>query len=447
MTISSCSNLFCNLNNLGYTATEFDGEITFSVLYNYDILCIGTPNENYGTSFTESEIDAIVKFVSNGGGLMISGDYCKSTITTNERINSISNNFGIHFNQDSRTPMWPEITGFTPHEINNGINSVGYYAWCSTTLSENCTCIAHYNSTCVAEVCEYGKGRVFSLHDWNIYSNSYSSEYDNLAWVTQGIDWTAGGTGKTYPVADIKANNKDGPVQITTDENVKITISLLAGNKAGQIADWWVAYNTSGAWYTFVYPSLNWLSGVNLCAQAGLFDLAPYEVLNTTMPEGTYTFYFAVDYPDGAAAGPWWGMDSLVVTVQSQDLTVKTSTILMDEQFDFSEGKVVSSGGDMTYVNFPKGTYTGSSVTEGVSGNYGEDYDDFLNFISELTFLPGSGKWYTYEGVYCFDGSFDTRGKCTRWVKTLEGEYACLFVESADETSLTIKWVYPYTVK
>lgn len=56
--------------------------------------------------------------------------------------------------------------------------------------------------------------------------------------------------------------------------------------------------------------------GINLCAQTGLFDLSPYEVLNMTLPVGKYIFYFALDDPDGTATGSWWGLDSVEVTVQ-----------------------------------------------------------------------------------------------------------------------------------
>jgi hypothetical protein len=34
------------------------------------------------------------------------------------------------------------------------------------------------------------------------------------------------------------------------------------------------------------------------------------------LPVGKYTFYFALDGPDGAATGPWWGLDSVEVIVQ-----------------------------------------------------------------------------------------------------------------------------------
>ena len=103
---------------------------------------------------------------------------------------------------------------------------------------------------------------------------------------------------------DIKANGQDGPITVPPGDPVAITISLNAGDKAGQNADWWIAVKTPyappGDWYTYVHPA-GWMPGVNLCAQTALFDVSPFEVLNMTLPIGNYTFYFAVDDPDGMA--------------------------------------------------------------------------------------------------------------------------------------------------
>lgn len=122
-----------------------------------------------------------------------------------------------------------------------------------------------------------------------------------------------------YPIPDIKANGSDSPVALSAGEPVSITISLDPEDKTGQNADWWIAVSTPfappGNWYTYVHPT-GWVSGVKVCAQAGLFDVSPYEVLNMTLPVGNYTFYFALDDPDGAATGPWWGLDSVEVIVQ-----------------------------------------------------------------------------------------------------------------------------------
>jgi len=130
---------------------------------------------------------------------------------------------------------------------------------------------------------------------------------------------TSYGDDKTFNTTilyvQVKANDQDGPVVISPSTTVFIDISLDPGNREGELADWWIAADTSFGWYSYVYPT-GWLPGINLCVQAGLFDLSPYEVLNMKLPVGKYIFYFAIDDPDKAATGPWWGLDSVEVTVQ-----------------------------------------------------------------------------------------------------------------------------------
>lgn len=126
-------------------------------------------------------------------------------------------------------------------------------------------------------------------------------------------------TTTTILYVQVKANGQDGHITVTPSDPVSIEISLNPGEKAGQNADWWIAVNTSFAspidWYSYVYPA-GWMPGINLCVQAPLFDISQFEILNTILPLGNYIFYFAVDDPDGAAIGPWWGLDWVEVTVQ-----------------------------------------------------------------------------------------------------------------------------------
>ena len=121
------------------------------------------------------------------------------------------------------------------------------------------------------------------------------------------------------PVANIRANGSDGPVTVSSLDQVSINISLDPGDKAGQNADWWIAVSTPfappGDWYTYVYPA-GWQQGINLCVQAPLVNLPSFEVFNMALPVGTYTFFFALDESDGMPAGPWLGLDSVEVTVQ-----------------------------------------------------------------------------------------------------------------------------------
>jgi hypothetical protein len=69
--------------------------ITYDILKNYDILIIKTPSP-----YKPDEIDAIVRFVENGGGLFLIGDHTNfAGIGTN--LNKISNRFGIEFGFDA----------------------------------------------------------------------------------------------------------------------------------------------------------------------------------------------------------------------------------------------------------------------------------------------------------------------------------------------------------
>jgi len=121
------------------------------------------------------------------------------------------------------------------------------------------------------------------------------------------------------PVPDIKANGQENSIIIAQGTPVSITISLAPGDKAGKNADWWIVIHTPWAspidWQSFVYPA-GWMNGINLCIQTPLFEFSSFEVLKQALPQGHYTFYFAVDDPDGAATGPWLGIDSVEVTVE-----------------------------------------------------------------------------------------------------------------------------------
>ena len=119
------------------------------------------------------------------------------------------------------------------------------------------------------------------------------------------------------PVPDIKANGSDGSVTVLSGTPVSITVGLDPGVYTGANADWWIAastpFNPPGDWYSYVHPA-GWFPGINLCIQTPLFALSPYEVLNMTLPVGDYTFYFAVDYPDGIVTAEF--LDSVQVEVR-----------------------------------------------------------------------------------------------------------------------------------
>lgn len=122
----------------------------------------------------------------------------------------------------------------------------------------------------------------------------------------------------------IRANGARSTITVNYPEAVSITIEMNAGNYAGTAVDWWVVARAGSSWY-YLNSSFRWerfdgkLSNCHPAHQGALFNLSATEVLNrTALPVGSYTFWFAVDYPmDGVLNlnGPIL-IDSVNVTVQ-----------------------------------------------------------------------------------------------------------------------------------
>ena len=102
------------------------------------------------------------------------------------------------------------------------------------------------------------------------------------------------------PTPDINVNSADGSV--TPISNLSVTVALNPGDLSGENADWWVVADTPFGWYYLNVSTISWAyagdsyAGLSSMYQGPLFDLSSFEVLNMTgLPDGMYTFYFAVD--------------------------------------------------------------------------------------------------------------------------------------------------------
>jgi hypothetical protein len=70
------------------------------------------------------------------------------------------------------------------------------------------------------------------------------------------------------PYPDIKANGSDGPLLVTTGENVNISISLDPGSMAGELCDWWgILLSSYGTFPIFGF-------------QTSLFNLSPISLFD-----------------------------------------------------------------------------------------------------------------------------------------------------------------------
>ena len=88
---------FANLIDIHYDVDKnADKLLTYDLLKNYSILILKCPN----TAYSEQEINDIVRFVEEGGGLYLIGDHT-NVFGMNYYLNLVSERFGIIFKYDS----------------------------------------------------------------------------------------------------------------------------------------------------------------------------------------------------------------------------------------------------------------------------------------------------------------------------------------------------------
>ena len=143
-----------SLEERNYVVDSFKGTITQKVLRNYDVLIIGTA----WTRFSAFEIDAIVKFVDDGGGLLLTGvgwswiEHRGSPIE-NYPMNKLAARFGAYFNKDIIQDHNDWCNGTfvkeTLHACGNltftGSDTVQHVVAIGVAISEGATIIFHKN--------------------------------------------------------------------------------------------------------------------------------------------------------------------------------------------------------------------------------------------------------------------------------------------------------------
>ena len=208
-----------NLRSNGYTVERITtGPITYNTLKNYDVYVIGTA---WG-SFSQSEIDAIIQFVHEGGGLFLTGvgwswvGY-RGHIDTFP-MNIIAANFGIKFLDDwieDPTNFYPGGDVSNPlfhqmvaHPITRGVSIIGASDWVPCPLQALTTgpqAIVSGDDDAYSIRGNYppgsypplvmgashGIGRVVAIGHEGYFVNTSVHSYDNMQLGLNAIDWLA----------------------------------------------------------------------------------------------------------------------------------------------------------------------------------------------------------------------------------------------------------------
>ena len=150
--------------------------------------------------FTADEIEEIRKFVGNGGGLLVIGEYNYPQWRNN--LNELLQPYGIQFNGD--TVMRPRATDdpipvrhfpvilSSSHPVASDISEITYHRGCSLKVDDaqtDVTVAATPNNDVLCAAKIYGEGRVAAIGDSDIFSLAHIGESDNVRFFINLIRW------------------------------------------------------------------------------------------------------------------------------------------------------------------------------------------------------------------------------------------------------------------
>lgn len=151
-----------------FSVTTTDSAFNSTNLAGVDVAVVAVTS-SFNSAYSAAEIEALVTFVSGGGGLLIMGD---TTSTPIGNINPLASEFGIEFgptNIDISDGI--NVTDFpNSHDIFDGISQVSLWGASEITLSGSAVEVATYDSKTAIAVSDYGLGRVVAIGDSSLWS-------------------------------------------------------------------------------------------------------------------------------------------------------------------------------------------------------------------------------------------------------------------------------------
>jgi uncharacterized membrane protein len=134
----------------------------------YDMIVVCLTSAFY-SSYTSAEVERIVDFVEDGGGLLIMGD---RHAAPNANIQPVASEFGITMWLSDVIPLELYTTGHTDHPIFEGVDEIFMYAAAELSAQDPALPEAWQEGTdkTIAAAAQYGQGRVVALGDCTMWS-------------------------------------------------------------------------------------------------------------------------------------------------------------------------------------------------------------------------------------------------------------------------------------
>ncbi|TFG34962.1 hypothetical protein EU527_00500 [Candidatus Thorarchaeota archaeon] len=207
-------------------------------LKNIDVLVFGCPNSS---KIRSQEIDALKKFVNDGGGLLLlalsGGD--KGLMNN---LSQVSEDFGVIFDntavKDDRNnaglPTMPLIKDLIAHPVTEDIKDLLVPSACSLRLSGKAIALAVTSDTAepskapIIAIAESGKGRVMCIGSYEIFRRGGGLKHKgNKLFAVNVFKWLSGDFQMAKPSSVVKEQEKqerarDTRATVKVDEGVSV---------------------------------------------------------------------------------------------------------------------------------------------------------------------------------------------------------------------------------
>ncbi len=203
-----------------------------------DVIVFGCPNSS---KLRAPEIDVLLKFVKNGGGMMLlslsGGD--KGLMNN---MSQVSEEFGIIFDntavKDERhnagIPTMPIITEIIPHPTTEDVEDLLIPSACSLRVSGKAISLAHTSDVAepskapIIAIAESGKGRAMCIGSYEVFRRGGGLKHKgNVKFAVNAFKWLSGEFQMTKPSSVVKEQEKAERTRAKA-ESVKADSALSA---------------------------------------------------------------------------------------------------------------------------------------------------------------------------------------------------------------------------
>ena len=171
-----------------YEITPFFKPMTYKNLQDYDVLIVCSPQR----SFEQSEIGAITRFISNGGGMLVILGSWVPDYTELGPINSLSEPFGVQFTDQGllRTSLTIEIEGQN-HPVLQDVKKISFNCPNFINIESPSKELVHSEERedSLVAYCEYDKGRIIFLPSSTPFVYPHVQVFDNEQFIKNVFSW------------------------------------------------------------------------------------------------------------------------------------------------------------------------------------------------------------------------------------------------------------------